>query len=58
MGQTGKQHNIRLFAEVKMDIMNFDIERFCSAILYGVESGMITGTEAIEMLKDYLWRWL
>ncbi len=39
-----------------MDIMNLDIDRFCSAILYGVESGMLTGREAIELLKDYLGR--
>ena len=36
-----------------MDIMSLDVERFCSAILNGVESGVIAGTEAIELIKEY-----
>jgi len=40
-----------------MDMMTLDVDGFCSAIVNGVESGTITGTEAIELIKEY-WRLL
>lgn len=46
--------NNSFFGDIKMGIMNLDVDRFCAAILYKVKIGVITGPNAIELLKKYL----